>query len=84
MAIESLRDLEFSTKSDVWSYGVTVWEIFSLGEIPYPGGFTWNSEFLSQLSSGLRMNQPPNCTNTMCVFIKGLILNLKTSISFEY
>ena len=58
-AIESLVRQEYSTKSDIWSIGILMWEIFSLGEIPYPGMVS--KEVIRQLKEGYRMNPPLNC-----------------------
>lgn len=59
-AIESLRDGKFSTYSDVWSYGVTMCEMFSFGEEPQLVRLHDEAEgqqqqiFLKALESGAR------------------------------
>ncbi|XP_046457032.1 mast/stem cell growth factor receptor kita-like [Daphnia pulex] len=62
MAIESLTDRIFSTQSDVWSYGVLLWEIFTLGKVPYPG-LEGNHQLVRQLEKGYRMEKPAYAPN---------------------
>ncbi|XP_037655805.1 vascular endothelial growth factor receptor 1 isoform X1 [Choloepus didactylus] len=61
MAPESIFDKIYSTKSDVWSYGVLLWEIFSLGGSPYPG-VQMDEDFCSRLRDGMRMRAPEYAT----------------------
>ncbi|XP_068715039.1 fibronectin type III domain-containing protein-like isoform X4 [Montipora foliosa] len=52
-----------STKSDVWSYGVVLYEIFTIGGIPYPG---WSeAKTIAELQKGYRMPKPPHIADTM-------------------
>ncbi|XP_062033024.1 tyrosine-protein kinase receptor UFO isoform X2 [Lepus europaeus] len=59
IAIESLADRVYTSKSDVWSFGVTMWEIATRGQTPYPG--VENSEIYDYLRQGNRLKQPADC-----------------------
>ncbi|CAG7824896.1 unnamed protein product [Allacma fusca] len=64
MAIELLRSKKFTLKTDMWAFGVTLWEIFSLGEDPHPG-IKWSPDFVAMLEKGYRMDKPAFATPDM-------------------
>ena len=59
MAPESINFRRFTTASDVWMFGVCVWEILMLGIKPFQG--VKNSEVIGKLENGERLPLPPRC-----------------------
>ncbi|XP_043913249.1 mast/stem cell growth factor receptor Kit-like [Protopterus annectens] len=57
MAPESIFDSVYTFESDVWSYGILLWEIFSLGISPYPG-MPLDSKFYKMIKDGCQMCSP--------------------------
>lgn len=56
---EVLNFTRFSSKSDVWAYGVMCWEVFTCGEMPY--GRAKNPEVVERVQRGQILPMPPNC-----------------------
>uniref|UniRef100_A0A8C7MJU8 receptor protein-tyrosine kinase n=1 Tax=Oncorhynchus kisutch TaxID=8019 RepID=A0A8C7MJU8_ONCKI len=60
MALESILHRKYTHQSDVWSYGVTAWELMTFGTKPYDG--IPANEIAGVLEKGERLPQPPICT----------------------
>ena len=62
-APEAALNNKFSIKSDVWSFGIVLYEIITYGRNPYIG--MTNAEVLLQVEKGYRMPQPKDCPDRL-------------------
>ncbi|CAF3857161.1 unnamed protein product [Rotaria sp. Silwood1] len=62
-APESLFHYKFTSKSDVWSFGVTMWEIYSFGQYPY--GSMPTEEITQFIEANGRLQRPAGCSSSV-------------------
>ena len=72
---------QFSTASDVWAFGILLWEIWSYAEMPYTG---WgNKRVMEQVSAGYRLGKPATCPDEVYkVMLECWNKNVKRRITF--
>ncbi|XP_077080905.1 macrophage colony-stimulating factor 1 receptor isoform X2 [Siphateles boraxobius] len=69
MSPESIFECLYTVQSDVWSYGVLLWEIFSLGMSPYPN-VVIDAQFYKMIKDGYHMPQPDFAPHDMYTMMK--------------
>ncbi|XP_043077630.1 macrophage colony-stimulating factor 1 receptor [Puntigrus tetrazona] len=69
MSPESIFECLYTVQSDVWSYGVLLWEIFSLGMSPYPN-VVIDAQFYKMIKDGYHMPQPDFAPQEMYAIMK--------------
>jgi len=60
---EVIKYRQFSSASDVWSFGIALWEIFEFGTVPYPT--MSNMECVENILQGYRLPKPERCPNEL-------------------
>ncbi|XP_065194165.1 uncharacterized protein LOC135825357 isoform X2 [Sycon ciliatum] len=63
LSIETLLERSYTMPNDVWSFGVVLWEICTLGEQPY--NTIANKQLLDTLQGGYRMRKPDSCSDKL-------------------
>ncbi|CAL1544739.1 unnamed protein product [Lymnaea stagnalis] len=82
LALECINHRIFTHKSDVWSFGITLWELFTLGKKPYENVRTKDVPML--LEKGERLQQPSMCTiDVYMIMVKCWMLEAESRPSFR-
>ena len=68
MAPESIVDGRYSHKTDVWAFGIVLWEVFSFGATPYPK--LGSVQVINFIISGNRLEVPSGCPSLYSAFMK--------------
>ncbi len=81
-APEALKTQKFSSKSDMWSFGVLLWEIYSFGRVPYPR--IPLADVVKHVEKGYRMEAPEGCPKSIYDVMKKVSLrkNNHNSVSW--
>ena len=61
MAPEAIFERKFTTESDIWSFGILLWEIITMGDSPY--SHDPPELYLEKIRDGNHLEQPWNCSN---------------------
>eukprot|EP00095_Tigriopus_kingsejongensis_P007587 maker-scaffold506_size152672-snap-gene-0.27 protein:Tk07587 transcript:maker-scaffold506_size152672-snap-gene-0.27-mRNA-1 annotation:"tyrosine-protein kinase csk isoform x5" len=67
-APEALKQNKFSSKSDMWSFGVLLWEIYSFGRVPYPR--IPLADVVKHVEKGYQMEAPEGCPKAIYDIMK--------------
>ncbi|CAF3398988.1 unnamed protein product [Rotaria sp. Silwood1] len=82
-AVEVLSNGPYTHKSDVWSYGITIWEVFSKAAVPY-ANIQHNHLVIDAVKRGERLKQPQKCpVNIYAIMTNCWLLNSKDRHNFE-
>ncbi|XP_074857907.1 ephrin type-A receptor 1 isoform X2 [Carettochelys insculpta] len=68
-APEAIAHRIFTSASDVWSYGIVMWEVLSFGDKPY--GDMTNQEVMKSIEDGYRLPPPVDCPSILYELMKG-------------
>lgn len=68
MSPESVLYFRFTLESDIWSYGVVLWEIYSYGKLPYYGHT--NDEVVKLILQGIMLIPPEDCPSIICEIMR--------------
>ncbi|XP_032821647.1 receptor tyrosine-protein kinase erbB-4-like isoform X1 [Petromyzon marinus] len=82
LALESIQQRIFTHQSDVWSYGVTLWELMTFGGKPYDG--VPARDIPELLEKGERLTQPPICTiDVYMIMVKCWMIDAESRPKFR-